>query len=139
MSAALVDAGPLVAVFGRNEPEGPRYRALFKRAADELWSLATTWPCVVEASHLLDAPQRHTLLRWVGAGALPVFPFAAEHLEPMVELMRRYTESPRTEMDLADASLVWLAADTGVATIMTMDRRDFSRSRLPDGRPFEIL
>jgi len=137
--AALVDAGPLVAVFGRNEPEGPRYRALFKRAADELWSLATTWPCVVEASHLLEAPQRYTLLRWVAAGALPVFPFAAEQLEAMVELMRRYTESPRTEMDLADASLVWLAADTGVVTIMTMDRRDFSRYRLPDGRPFEIL
>ena len=139
MSAALVDAGPLVAVFGRDEPEGPRYRALFKRAADELWSLATTWPCVVEASHLLDAPQRCTLLRWIAAGALPVFPFAVEQLEAMVDLMRRYTESPRTEMDLADASLVWLAADTGVTAIMTLDRRDFSRYRLPDGRTFDIL
>ena len=53
--------------------------------------------------------------------------------------MQRYTQSPRTEMDLADASLVWLAADTGVNRIMTMDKRDFSRYRLPDGRPFEIL
>jgi len=26
-----------------------------------------------------------------------------------VPLMQRYTERPRTEMDLADASLVWLA------------------------------
>ena len=42
-------------------------------------------------------------------------------------------------MDLADASLVWLAADTGVTTIMTLDVRDFSRYRLPDGRAFEIL
>jgi predicted nucleic acid-binding protein len=57
----------------------------------------------------------------------------------MVDLMRRYTQAPRTEMDLADASLVWLAGDTGVTKIMTLDKRDFSRYRLPDGRAFEIL
>ena len=42
-------------------------------------------------------------------------------------------------MDLADASLVWLATETGVTTVMTLDARDFSRYRLPDGRAFEIL
>ena len=56
-----------------------------------------------------------------------------------METMRRYTESPRTDMDLADASLLWLAADTGVNRIMTLDVHDFSRYRLPDGRAFEIL
>jgi hypothetical protein len=50
-----------------------------------------------------------------------------------------YTESPRAEMDLADASLLWLAADTGVTRIMTMDVRNFSRYRLPDGQAIEIL
>ena len=63
----------------------------------------------------------------------------ARHCEPMVELMRRYTQAPRTQMDLADASLVWLAADAGVVAIMTTDVRDFSRYRLPDGRGFEII
>lgn len=139
MAAALVDAGPLVAVFGTNQPQAGRYRALFKQAADEQWSLASTWPCVVEASYLLDPPQRYTLLRWVAAVGIVVFPFAQESLEAMVEMMRKYTEAPRTEMDLADASLVWLASDTGVNRIMTMDQRDFSRYRLPDGRAFEIL
>ena len=139
MSAALVDAGPLVAAFGANQPEGKRYQALFKVAADELWSLATTWPCIVEASYLLDPPQRYAMLRWVAAGAISVFPFAQESVEPMVELMRKYTEPPRSEMDFADASLVWLATDTGVNRIMTMDERDFARYRLPDGRGFEIL
>ena len=88
---------------------------------------------------MLNATHRHTLLRWIAAGALPVFPFSAEHLEPMVELMARYPQSPPTEMDLTDASLVWLAADTGINTIMTSDVRGFSRYRLPDGRAFEIL
>lgn len=79
------------------------------------------------------------MLRWVAASAINVFPFAPDDLEAMVTLMRRYSESPRTEMDFADASLVWLAADTGINCIMTMDVRDFSRYRLPDGRAFELL
>jgi len=53
--------------------------------------------------------------------------------------MEQYTQQPRTEMDLADASLYWLACESGVAQILTIDVRDFSRYRLPDGRAFEIL
>jgi hypothetical protein len=94
---------------------------------------------VVEAGYLLSPPQRFTFLRWVGAGALTVFPFSQGALDDLVALMQRYTGSPRTEMDLADASLLWLASDTGVTRIMTMDVRGFSRYRLPDGRAFEIL
>ena len=129
----------MVALFGVHQPRGPHYRQLLRQAGEELWSLATTWPCVTEASHLLDAPERFTLLRWIAASGITVFPFAQDDLEAMVALMRRYTESPRTEMDLADASLVWLAADSGVTRVMTMDVGDFSRYRLPDGRSFELL
>ncbi len=81
----------------------------------------------------------YTFLRWVGAGAITVFPFPQEALDDYVALMRRCTPSLRTEMDLADASLVWLASDTGVTSILTMDVRDFSRYRLADGRGFDIL
>lgn len=139
MSAALVDTGPIVAVFGERQAHATRYRHLFERANAERWVLSTTWPCVVEASHLLAPTRRYAMLRWVAAGAVSVFPFDPEILDPMIDLMRRYTEVPRTQMDLADASLVWLASDTGIATIMTTDRRDFSRYRLADGRSFEIL
>jgi len=93
----------------------------------------------VEASHFLGALHRYQLLRWIAQGAVVIFPFSQENLLDMVALMKRYTERPRTEMDLADASLVWLAAETGVTTILSLDVRDFSRYRLPDGRAFEIL
>lgn len=138
-SAAIVDASAMVALFGRHQPGKARYLQLFEQAAAEHWTLTSTWPCVTEASHLLGLPQRYAFLRWVAADALSIFPFDQETLEGMVEVMRRYTESPRTEMDLADASLVWLASDTGVNRIMTLDVRDFSRYRLADGRAFEIL
>jgi uncharacterized protein len=138
-AAALVDAAALVAAFGVNQRHGAHYRDLLKRAAAEAWSLSTTWPCVVEAGHLLDVPQRYTMLRWVAAGGVVVFPLPQEAIEEMVHTMVRHTAVPRTEMDLADASLLWLAEDTGVLTVMTLDVRDFSRYRLADGRTFEIL
>lgn len=139
MASALIDASALVAVFGRDQPHAERYQDLLELASLEHWSLSTTWPCVVEASYLVDPPNRFALLNWLGNGAVAVFPFEQEALLDFVPLMQRYTQQPRTEMDLADASLLWLAAETGVTRIMTTDVRDFSRYRLPDGRGFDIL
>lgn len=88
---------------------------------------------------MLAPPRNHSLLRWIASGAIAVFAFKQEDLNDMVELMERYTQSPPTEMDLADSSLVWLANATGVLQVMTLDVRDFSRYRLLDGRAFDIL
>jgi len=139
MASVLLDSGVMVALFGDHEPHATRYKTLFQLASAEQWHISTTWPCVVEASHLLGPLHRHQLLRWIAAGAVTVFSFAQENLADMVVLMEQYTERPRTEMDLADATLLWLAAETGVTTILSLDVRDFSRYRLPDGRSFEIL
>lgn len=139
MASALIDASAMVAVFGQGEPHAQRYQELLSLASLEHWSLSTTWPCVVEASYLVPPPHRFALLNWLGKGAVAVFPFQQETLLDFVPLMQRCTDQPRTEMDLADASLLWLAAETGVTRIMSLDVRDFSRYRLPDGRAFEIL
>jgi uncharacterized protein len=72
-------------------------------------------------------------------GGVYVYPFDAPELLDMTQWMLRYTQVPRSEMDFADASLYWLAAETGVSAILTLDVRDFSRYRLPDGSAFEIL
>jgi len=139
MASALIDASAMVAAFAPNDPAAERYQDLLELASLEQWSLSTTWPCVVEASYLVPPPHRFALLNWLGRGAVAVFPFEQGDLLDFVPLMQRYTQTPRAEMDLADASLVWLASETGVNRVMTLDVRDFSRYRLPDGRGFEIL
>jgi predicted nucleic acid-binding protein len=93
--------------------------------------LLTTWPCVVEAAYLLDPPWRFELLRWIVLG-VQVYPFESHHLGDMIDWMQRYTETGKREMDLADASLYWLAVDTGIVDILTIDVANFSRYRLPD-------
>lgn len=139
MRNIIVDAGPLVATFSPTDAYRPLVEGRLAELADEGFRLLTTWPCIVEASYMLAAPRRFELLQWIELGGLVVYPFDANHLGDMLVWMRRYTEDGKREMDLADASLYWLAADTGIVDIMTTDYADFARYRLPDGRSFQIV
>ena len=136
MNLALIDTGTMVALFDASDVAHTHYTGLL---AQSHWQLTTTWPCVVEVCHFLGANSVQRFLRWVAEGAVVVYPLDVSNLPDLAELMARYTQPPRTEMDLADASLVWLAQDTNTLNVMTIDVRDFSRYRLPDGRSFEIL
>ena len=42
-------------------------------------------------------------------------------------------------MDLADAALVWLAGESGLRRILTVDERDFGVYRLKGGKRFEVI
>ena len=116
-----------------------RFDALVKELSVGGLRLVTTWPCIVEASCLLEIPQRFEMLKWIELGGAVVYPFEPAHLDDIVRWMRRYSERGKREMDLADASLYWLAAATGLTEILTVDVLDFSRYRLPRGKPFTLL
>ncbi len=79
------------------------------------------------------------MIDFVRQGGVQIHHFEPKHLDDMLSWMRTYTEPGKVEMDFADASLYWLAVDTGITEIMTTDRRDFERYRLPDGRSFRIV
>lgn len=136
MRSVLLDAGPQVALFAPDDRHHARFERLI--ASGKSLRLITTWPCVVEAAYLLDPPHRYELLQWVELGGAQVYPLDAHDLGDIVRWMRRYSDGKR-EMDLADASLYWLAVEMGVREIMTVDVADFRRYRLPDGGHFELL
>lgn len=139
MKNILVDAGPLIALFAVDDTHHQHYDTLIAEASPNGLRLLTTWPCVVEASYLLAVPQRFELLRWIELGGILVYPLEPHHLADIVGWMQTYTQPGKAEMDFADASLYWLAHETGVRDIMTVDIRDFSRYRLPDGQSFNIV
>ena len=126
-------------MFAVDDAHHARYDNLVAEAAADGVRLVTTWPCIVEASYVLDAPWRFELLEWVERGGVQVFPFDSSHLAVMLPWMRRYTEKYKRDMDLADASLLWLGYETGLREIMTVDVKDFSRYRLPDGDALTLL
>ncbi len=129
----------MIALFDDADDFYERYTGIFKELLSRRVQLVTTWPCVTEASYSL-APQNHlALLEWLQNGAVSVQNFSAAELPPMLGWMQQYTERSKTIMDLADASLYWLAVELKTNVVLTVDRRDFSRYRLPDGQAFEIL
>jgi predicted nucleic acid-binding protein len=139
VQSVLIDSGPLIALFAVDDRHHQRFDERVSSLSADGLRLLTTWPCIVEASYLLASPQRYEMLRWVELGGVLVYPFEAHHLGDMVKWMQQYSRKTKREMDLADASLYWLANETGVTDILTVDVADFSRYRLPDGQPFAIV
>lgn len=138
MSAVLLDASVMVALFDDNDRHHgacvERIRRLPKGS-----ELLTTWPCVTEASYLLSPRNHLVLLGWLEQGGARLVNAESTELGDWIVWMRRYSEQGKALMDLADASLIWLALKEDTRTILTEDRRDFSRYRLPDGHAFEVV
>jgi len=132
----LVDAGPLIALIDRGEPDHQRcVETLSELAAP----MITTWPVLTEAMYLLGNAggwkAQEALWRLLERGDLQ-FVSLDEALQARTRaLMTKYRDVP---MDLADASLVAAAEALGLARIFTLDR-DFQVYRWRGRRRFEVL
>lgn len=133
MNVVLVDTGPLVALFVRNDPDHGRVSAWLRGFRGKL---LTTWPVLTEVCHFLTPEAALRFLRWVEAGGAAVIEVPAEELAEVIRMMEKYLDRP---MDLADASLVWLAGRSGVRDILSVDTGDFAAFRTPQGKPFKDL
>ncbi len=131
MNAALVDTGPLVALFVRKDPDHAQVAAWLRDFSGRLF---TTWPVLTEVCHFLDEKVALRFLRWVDAGGAVVVEVPADELGDVTLMMEKYLDRP---MDLADASLVWLAGRSGVREILTVDTGDFAVFRTPQGKTFK--
>ena len=133
MNAALVDTGPLVALFVRNDPDHARVSAFLRGFRGKLF---TTLPVLTEVCHFLLPQVALRAMRWVNAGGAAVIDVPREEFGEVVRLMEKYVDRP---MDLADASLVWLAGRAGVREVVTLDAADFATFRTRQGKPFRNL
>lgn len=121
MKNTLIDAGPLIAMFNRDDRfHKPVINFLQKFQG----SLITTWPVVTETSHMLDFNiyAQVDFLKWIKRGAMKLVNLVYEDLERLIELTQRYANVP---MDLADASLMVAAERMNIRYIVTIDS-DFS-------------
>ena len=93
--------------------------------------MGTTWPVITEACHLLPESAAPQLLRWIERGGVTLVDIPVPSLRAIAERMDKYADLP---MDLADATLVWIAEHEGVLDVLTLDRRDFGIYRTERGR-----
>ncbi len=143
MSQALVnvlcDSGPLAALFNKADSYHDLSIAFFKRRGATV-RLLTTWEVISEVMYFLDfsAHAQADLLTWLHEGVLHdrirIEALKVDDLLGLAAMMRKYADRP---MDLADASLVWLANNSEVTDIITVDRADFAVYRTNKRRAFK--
>jgi predicted nucleic acid-binding protein len=132
----LTDAGPLIALVDRGEPD---HKACVACLADLTGPMLTTWPAFTEAMYLLGEAggwyAQETLWNLLERSDLIIAAQGTEDYKRMRTLMHKYRDRP---MDLADASLVCLAERQGVRKIFTLDKEDFRIYRLHGRQTFDI-
>lgn len=134
MRSIVVDAGPLIALFDKDDAHQVAVRALLRETAGRL---ITTWPVLTETSHMLDFDHRAQLdfYRWLAAGGVLVHDIPQEALARIIELVEKYGDRP---IDLADATLVVAAEALGIQEIVSIDR-DFEIYRIAGRARFANL
>lgn len=128
MSELLIDAGPMVALIDRADPHHAACARTLERSSRS--TLVTTWPAVTEAMYFLG---KHIGLEaqdalWELLNVVRVASIDSEQdRSRMRALMQQYGDHP---MDLADASLVYVAERESIRTVFTIDRDDFETYRI---------
>src|SRR5438105_11721209 len=129
MQRVIVDAGPLIGWFDANDAHHPSVRAFLDAYGGELLS---TWPVLVEVCHLLPERMVADFLRWVGRGGVTVVDVPVSALAGLADRIDKYADLP---IDMADASIIWLAETLGLLEVLTIDRRDSGIYRTARGQP----
>ena len=134
MKKILIDSGPLIALFDRNDKYHLASVEFIKNNNNEL---VTTLASVTETLHLLDFNRQAQIdfLGWINAGAITLESITSDDLQRIKELTIKYSDLP---MDFADACLVCLGEKLNISAIATIDR-DFDVYMLKGKRPFTTL
>ena len=127
---ALIDTGPLVALYHPLDPHFPRCRAAL---AGFYPSLFTCVPVLTEAAWLLRKRPGgfQSIVQAFHTGLFRLLPITDVDLPGITEIIHRYEDAG---IQFADASLAYLAEREGIRTVFTTDRRDFSIIRLKHNR-----
>lgn len=128
----LVDTGPLVALFNRDDPHHARTTAWL---AAQPGPLHTVEAVLAECAFFLPARLRGNLADLAARGVLQVHaPDSAGHAR-LAQLFTKYRDQ---DPDWADLALVWLAEQTGIRRIATLDVTDFNVYRIHGRTRFQL-
>ncbi len=131
----LIDTGPIVAILVDSDQH---HAACVEQLRQIRGPLLTCWPVLTEAAWLLRAYPNaiRTLLASFGRRPFEMLPLDESDLPSIAAILAKY----RTlGIQLADASLLHLANREGIESLFTLDRRDFSILRLPQGKKLRLI
>ena len=132
MRSIVVDAGPIIALFDRDDAHHVQAGEFLRRTGE--CRLITTSVVIGEVAAMLSdvQPNLYRFMDWLLA-VVEIDDALREDLPRIIEIMKKYGDLPT---DLADVSLVALCERRGVKTIASIDH-DFDVYRLPKSKKFE--
>ena len=124
MKNTLIDAGPMVALFNRDDKYHVGMIDLLKAYRGILTS---TWPVITETCYLLSYNNEVLVdyLKWIERGGINIENIRDTELKRIIELVQKYSDVP---MDLADASILAISERLNIKDIVTIDP-DYFRYR----------
>ena len=116
-NTVLIDSGPLIALFDKSDRYHQEVLSFLKSFNGKL---VTTWAVLTEVSHMLDFNLQVQIdfLKWIELGAVEVYEITQNDLTTIIVMMEKYTNVP---MDLADASLMFVAHKEDIRKIVSID------------------
>jgi uncharacterized protein len=114
---AVVDSGPLVALFDRRDAEHDRVVNFLKNHKSRLHA---TLAVVTEVVYLLDFSYdaQHDFLGWFFGGAVHCVDLTDADAKRVISLHAKYSDRP---MDFADATLIAIAERLDIREALTLD------------------
>ncbi len=125
MTSALIDAGPIIALFDKDDQYHQKVMGFMEGFEGRLIS---TWPVLTEVSYMLDFNKQTQLdfIDWVGEGGIELYNLEQWQLIKVREIVEKYCDLPA---DFADASLLVAAQAKNLDEIISLDS-DFNIYRL---------
>ena len=122
----LIDTGPLIALFDRDDNYHDR---IIKFIKEGRYKFITTLSVITEVEHMLDfnVNVQIDFLEWIMKEGVLLQEIQQKDISRIIELTKKYRDMP---MDFADATLVIAAERTGIKKIISIDS-DFDIYRLP--------
>jgi uncharacterized protein len=132
---AILDTGPWVALIDRSESRHAECVQWLEHFSGRLYS---TEAVLTEVLYILNfsTTAQCAALDFVLESVVEIVPSSTDSLKKIKNLMKKYSDLP---MDFADATIVCLAAETGIQIIVTFDRKDFAIYKLPRKKSFSIM
>lgn len=117
MIKSLIDAGPVIALFDKSDNHHHNIINFLKKSNYKLYS---TWPVITEVTYMLtfNINVQLDFLNWISKKAIEIIDIDINEIDKLIEMMKKYSDVP---MDLADASLLYLAQEYKINKIITID------------------
>lgn len=125
LNTVLIDAGPLIALFDRDDKY---HTSIVEFIKNTNYRFISTTAVLTETMYMLDfnTAVQLNFLEWIMKEGIIIHENKQSNIKKIIDLTKKYSDRP---MDFADATLVLAAEERGIRQIISIDS-DFDIYRL---------